>query len=65
LHLSARRALNQPCDVALAEVMPWSPDAPTLYDLDIPLRSGDRVTSYFGVCRIEIRRTPQASTGYS
>src|ERR1019366_4965120 len=40
--------LNQECAVPLSDVRPWSPDAPTLYDLDISHRGGDRVTSYFG-----------------
>ena len=48
--------LNEPCEVPLSEVRPWSPDAPTLYDLDISLGSGDRVTSYFGMRKIEVRQ---------
>ncbi len=47
--------LNQECEVPLSDVRPWSPDAPTLYDLDISLGSGDHVTSYFGMRKIEIR----------
>ena len=47
--------LNQECAVPLSDVRPWSPDAPTLYDLDISLGGGDRVTSYFGMRKIEIR----------
>jgi beta-galactosidase/beta-glucuronidase len=48
--------LNEPCDVVLSEVSPWSPDAPTLYDLDISLAGGDHVASYFGMRKIEIRK---------
>ena len=48
--------LNQPAALPLSEVRPWSPDAPTLYDLDISLGRGDRVTSYFGMRKIEIRK---------
>jgi hypothetical protein len=48
--------LNQPAAVPLSEIRPWSPDAPTLYDLDISLPSGDRVTSYFGMRKIEVRQ---------
>src|ERR1019366_156135 len=48
--------LNQECVVPLSDVRPWSPDAPTLYDLDISLDSGDHVTSYFGMRKIEIRQ---------
>jgi hypothetical protein len=48
--------LNQECALPLSDVSPWSPDAPTLYDLDISLGSGDHVTSYFGMRKIEIRQ---------
>jgi beta-galactosidase/beta-glucuronidase len=48
--------LNEPCDLPLADVKPWSPDAPTLYDLDISLDGGDRVASYFGMRKIEVRQ---------
>jgi hypothetical protein len=34
----------------------WSPDAPTLYDLEIKLQSGDAVKSYFGMRKIELRK---------
>jgi len=34
----------------------WSPDSPTLYDLDIKLQSGDSVKSYFGMRKIEVRK---------
>ena len=48
--------LNQEAAVALAEIKPWSPDTPTLYDLDVSLPGGDRVTSYFGMRKIEVRK---------
>jgi beta-galactosidase/beta-glucuronidase len=48
--------LNQPAAVSLSDLRPWSPDAPALYDLDISLASGDRVTSYFGMRKIEVRK---------
>jgi len=34
----------------------WSPDAPTLYDLEIKLQTGDSVKSYFGMRKIEMRK---------
>ena len=34
----------------------WSPDSPFLYDLQITLRSGDHVRSYFGMRKIEMRK---------
>jgi hypothetical protein len=34
----------------------WSPDTPTLYDLEIKLPSGDSVKSYFGMRKIEMRK---------
>jgi len=48
--------LNQPIELLLAELKPWSPDAPTLYDLDVSLATGDRVASYFGMRKIEVRK---------
>jgi beta-galactosidase/beta-glucuronidase len=33
----------------------WSPDSPTLYDLEIALQSGDSVKSYFGMRSVEAR----------
>ncbi|HEY1496778.1 MAG TPA: glycoside hydrolase family 2 TIM barrel-domain containing protein [Candidatus Solibacter sp.] len=33
----------------------WSPDSPTLYDLEIALKSGDSVKSYFGMRSVEMR----------
>lgn len=40
----------------LSDIKPWSPDAPTLYDLDISLTNGDHIASYFGMRTIEIRQ---------
>lgn len=40
----------------LDQIEPWSPDTPVLYDLDIKLKSGDSVKSYFGVRRIEVAK---------
>jgi beta-galactosidase/beta-glucuronidase len=48
--------LNQECALPLSDVRPWSPGAPTLYDLHISLGGGDRVTSYFGMRKIEVRQ---------
>lgn len=33
----------------------WSPDNPVLYDVDISLSSGDKVSSYFGMREVEVR----------
>ncbi len=32
----------------------WTPDSPTLYDLEVTLRSGDSVKSYFGMRQVEM-----------
>jgi beta-galactosidase/beta-glucuronidase len=40
----------------LSDLALWSPDTPTLYDLDIKLQSGDSVKSYFGMRKIEVRK---------
>jgi len=42
--------------LVLDQVAPWSPDSPTLYDLDVKLNSGDSVQSYFGVRKIEVAK---------
>lgn len=40
----------------LATLALWSPDTPTLYDLEVKLQSGDSVKSYFGMRKIELRK---------
>jgi beta-galactosidase/beta-glucuronidase len=47
---------GESASIALDQVEPWSPESPTLYDLDIKLDSGDSVTSYFGMRRIEVAK---------
>ena len=34
----------------------WSPQAPFLYDMEITLAGGDKVKSYFGMRKIEMRK---------
>jgi len=46
---------NQEAALALSELQPWSPTTPVLYDLDVRLKSGDAVKSYFGMRKIEAR----------
>jgi len=48
--------LNEVTPVALSEIKPWSPDTPTLYDLDISLAGGDRVAGYFGMRQVAVRQ---------
>lgn len=50
---------NQEAELALGDVMAWSPDHPTLYDLTITLQGGDSVNSYFGMRKIEVRKGPE------
>ena len=38
----------------LDTIAPWSPESPTLYDLEVALKSGDSVKSYFGMRKIEV-----------
>ncbi len=47
---------NAETSLALQEVTPWSPDSPVLYDLAVKLKSGDSVTSYFGMRKVEFRK---------
>lgn len=48
--------LNQPKEVVLSNIRPWSPDSPTLYDVEITLPEGDRITSYFGMRKVMVRK---------
>jgi len=48
--------LNSPSEVLLSDVEPWSPGSPTLYDVEISLPEGDRVTGYFGMRTVEVRK---------
>jgi beta-galactosidase/beta-glucuronidase len=45
-----------PAAIPLSAVELWSPDTPVLYDLELALPSGDRLTSYFGMRKIEVRK---------
>jgi beta-galactosidase/beta-glucuronidase len=51
--------VNQQTVLPLSDLVLWSPDKPTLYDLEITLKTGDRVTSYFGMRKIELRADVQ------
>jgi beta-galactosidase/beta-glucuronidase len=48
--------LNQASEVLITDVSPWTPDSPTLYDVEVSLPEGDRVTSYFGMRKVEVRK---------
>ena len=50
--------LNEASTVLLSDIEPWSPDSPTLYDIEISLPEGDRVTGYFGMRKVEVRKDP-------
>jgi beta-galactosidase/beta-glucuronidase len=50
--------LNQASEVLLTDIEPWTPDTPTLYDVEISLPEGDRVNSYFGMRKVEVRKDP-------
>jgi beta-galactosidase/beta-glucuronidase len=50
--------LNQPLDVLVSDVSPWTPDSPILYDVEITIPDGDRVTGYFGLRKVEIQKDP-------
>ena len=51
---SARGRNDQATTIPLDRIEPWSPDSPTLYDLEIKFDSGDAIQSYFGMRKIEI-----------
>ena len=43
-------------EISLNALEMWSTEKPTLYDLDISLKSGDSVKSYFGMRKIQVRK---------
>ncbi len=47
---------NTTAAVPLQRVELWSPGAPVLYDLEIAIKSGDSVKSYFGMRKIQVRK---------
>jgi beta-galactosidase/beta-glucuronidase len=46
---------NSEVTLPLSAMELWSPDSPTLYDLQVTLKSGDAVKSYFGMRSVEMR----------
>ena len=48
---SNSQTIHLPKDMKL-----WSPDSPYLYDVFLELESGDKVKTYFGMRKIEIRQ---------
>jgi beta-galactosidase/beta-glucuronidase len=46
---------NTETSIAVSSMELWSPAAPTLYDLEVSLATGDAVKSYFGMRKIERR----------
>jgi len=41
--------------IILKDVHPWSPETPHLYEVEVLLRDLDRVESYFGLRKLEVR----------
>ena len=54
---------NKESSIKLSLVKPWSPADPFLYDLEVRLASGDRVTSYFGLRSIAVGKDPAKPSG--
>ena len=52
----ATGALNSEVSMPLTAMELWSTESPALYDLDVKLKSGDAVTSYFGMRKVEVRK---------
>ena len=54
-----RNSVDSNCDVEIPlgeDIRTWSPKDPFLYDLKVSLDSGDEVSSYFGMRKIEMRK---------
>ena len=59
VQVTDRKGHTQTLHIQLAEVSPWSPDAPHLYPLTIRLKEGDsqdEVTSYFAMRKISFAK---------
>ena len=52
-------ALDSEVSLPLTSLELWSTESPTLYDLEVRLKSGDVVTSYFGMRKVEVRKDAQ------
>lgn len=50
---------DTPISLKIPEERLWSPDDPHLYDLDVAIPGGDKVTSYFGMRSFGMARDPQ------
>jgi beta-galactosidase/beta-glucuronidase len=48
--------VNARSSVPLSTMELWSPTSPVLYDLEVSLKTGDRVQSYFGMRKVEMRK---------
>src|SRR5688572_22610293 len=48
--------VNAEASLPLDELELWSTAAPTLYDLEVSLKNGDSVQSYFGMRKVEMRK---------
>ncbi|HWQ53711.1 MAG TPA: glycoside hydrolase family 2 TIM barrel-domain containing protein [Bryobacteraceae bacterium] len=47
---------NREIALQLPDPKLWSPDSPALYDLEIRLKGGDTVKSYFGMRKVDFRK---------
>src|SRR5262245_29481703 len=48
--------VNAEVSLPVDQLETWSPTSPTLYDLEVSLKEGDVVTSYFGMRKVEMRK---------
>ena len=55
--LSTKIKANEKVELCIGKKFKtWSPDSPHLYDLTVSLSSGDRVKTYFGMRKIEMKK---------
>jgi beta-galactosidase/beta-glucuronidase len=52
---------NAALSMKLNSVQAWSPESPTLYEYEVSLSGGDKVTGYFGLRKIEVRNVDGAA----
>ena len=55
----ARGKSGTPLRLKISDAKLWSPDSPFLYDLDVGIKGGDRVSSYFGMRKIAVDKDEQ------
>ena len=52
----AKGVVGEPLAIRIKDPKLWSPDSPFLYDLEVGIKGGDKVKSYFGMRKISMTK---------